>query len=119
MPLLAIADDALHDRLPGARTSVQLTAAVALPVALTALVVALCLLLDHLLSRDGASWLFDLPRPAMPSLPWRALAAVVVLAAFGVTASRADAIAGCPADSPSQPAEHSPGRSASPAPVTC
>lgn len=104
MPLVAIADYALHERLSGASIAVQLTAAVALPVVLTALVVAVCLLLDHLLSRDGASWLFNLPRPAMPSMPWRAAAAVVVLAAFGVAATRANSIAGCPADSPSKPA---------------
>ncbi|MGE0688419.1 MAG: acyltransferase family protein, partial [Dehalococcoidia bacterium] len=104
MPLLALADYALYEPLSGARLAVQLPAAVFLPVVLSALVVAACLFLDQLRSRDGVSWLFDLPHPALPNLPWRAASAVVVLAVTAAAAGRVNAIAGCPAAFPVQEA---------------
>ncbi|HLV56509.1 MAG TPA: CapA family protein [Actinotalea caeni] len=117
MPLVAMADYALYEALSGARIAVQLVAAVALPVVLTTVVVTICLVLHRLLARDGLSWLFDLPqrlmprpqkaRPvttAAPSAPWRVGIAVVLLVVCGVGATRANAIPGCPAALPSQPA---------------
>ncbi|MFF1876283.1 CapA family protein [Leifsonia sp. NPDC058230] len=119
MPLLAICDLVLVQWLSDARVGVQLVAAVMLPVVLSALLVAVSLLLDRLLARDGASWLFDLPRRPVPSrtrrsvasgavlrrAPWRAGVAVMLLAASGIVAARAIAIPGCAPDFRSQPAD--------------
>lgn len=112
MPLLALADLALAGWLSGARVAVQLIAAVTLPVLLTGLIVAVSLLLNRVLARDGLYWLFDLPRRpvlprrwmrarlAVPGAPWRTMTAVLLLAACGVAAMRSNAIPGCATDSP-------------------
>lgn len=62
MPLLALIDLPLSDLLATARPGVQLAAAALLPIATTALLVPVCVLLDRILVRDGLTWLFDLPR---------------------------------------------------------
>ncbi len=62
MPLLALADFLLAGWLSDSRVAVQLVAAAVLPVILTAVLIAGSLLLYRLLLRDGAAWLFDLPR---------------------------------------------------------
>ncbi|ERK72699.1 acyltransferase, partial [Leifsonia aquatica ATCC 14665] len=77
MPLLALADFLLAGWLSDSRVAVQLVAAVVLPVILTAVLIAGSLLLYRLLLRDGATWLFDLPRWATRTAPgagrrWRA-----------------------------------------------
>ncbi len=112
MPLLAIADVVLLAWLSEARVAVQMIAAAALPVVLTALLVAVCLVLNRYLVRGGFGWLFDAARrgaAARPVLagrgaPWRAALAVALVVACGVVATRATAIGGCGADSPSQAA---------------
>jgi uncharacterized membrane protein YcfT/poly-gamma-glutamate capsule biosynthesis protein CapA/YwtB (metallophosphatase superfamily) len=101
MPLLALADLALTGWVSGARVAVQLVAAVALPVLLTAVVIAASLLVDRVLARDGLYWLFDLPRrPTGVRIPWRAATTVLLLIVCGVVATRGTAIPGCAADSP-------------------
>jgi uncharacterized membrane protein YcfT len=131
MPLLALADLALTTWLSGARIAVQLAAAVALPVLLTALIIAASLLVNRVLVRDGLYWLFDLPgrsrRPRLsrpsrsPALarrtsrwamagssvrraPWRTATAVLLLVVCGAVATRGTAIPGCAAAFPSVPA---------------
>jgi uncharacterized membrane protein YcfT len=69
MPLLAIADVVLVAWLAEAKGAVQLVAAAVLPVLLTAALVAVCLVLNRYLVRDGFGWLFDLPRRG--SFVWR------------------------------------------------
>lgn len=107
MPLLAIADVVLVAWLSEARVGVQVIAAAVLPMVLTALLVAVCLLLNRHLVRDGFGWLFDLPRRGSVvwrGAPWRAALAVALVVACGVVATRATAIAGCGPDSPSRTA---------------
>ena len=114
MPLLALADLALVGWLSGASGAVQFIAAVGLPVVLTAILVAASVALYSLLLRDGASWLFDLPRWSARGLtsagsvirraPWRAGVAVLLLVVCGVVATRAAAIPGCGIDSPARAA---------------
>lgn len=109
MPLLALADLAVAGWLSGARVAVQLVAAVALPVLLTALVIAASLAVNRALDRDGLRWLFDLPRLrrrrmrsrlTVRATPWRTATAVLLLVVCGAGATRASAIPGCAADSP-------------------
>lgn len=107
MPLLAIADVVLIAWLPDARVGVQVVAAAVLPVVLTAGLVALCLVLDRYLTRDGLGWLFDLPGRGSfgwRGAPWRAALAVALVVACGVVATRATAIGGCGTDAPGLPA---------------
>jgi len=114
MPLLALADLVLVGWLSGASGAVQFVAAVTAPVILTTVLVAASLALNALLVRDGASWLFDLPRWPTRALssagsvirraPWRAGVAVLLLVVCGVVATRAAAIPGCGADSPGRAA---------------
>ncbi|KQR51910.1 hypothetical protein ASF88_09920 [Leifsonia sp. Leaf336] len=107
MPLLAIADVVLVAWLSDARVAVQLIAAAVLPLVLTAALVAACLLLNRLLTRDGFGWLFDLPRRgpfAGRGAPWRAALAVALVIACGVVAARGTAIGGCGPDAPAQAA---------------
>ncbi|MCS5717752.1 CapA family protein [Herbiconiux sp. CPCC 205763] len=118
MPLLALADFLLAEWLSGARVAVQLVAAVTMPVLLTAVVIAVSVLLNRFLTRDGFSWLFDLPRrrPRAPTptvggsrlaarrAPWRSAVAVMLLVACGVVAMRTTAIPGCAPDAAAHPA---------------
>ncbi len=107
MPLLAIADVALVAWLADARGAVQLVAATVLPVLLTAALVAVCLVLNRYLVRDGFGWLFDLPGRwsfVWRGAPWRAALALALVVACGVVATRATAIGGCGPDSPSRAA---------------
>jgi len=107
MPLLAIADVVLVAWLAEARGAVQLVAAAVLPVLLTAALVAVCLVLNRYLVRDGFGWLFDLPRKGSlvwRGAPWRAALALALVVACGVVATRATAIDGCGPDSPSRAA---------------
>jgi len=116
MPLLALADLALVGWLSGASAAVQFVAAVTTPVILTTVLVAASLALNALLVRDGASWLFDLPRwptravssagSVIRRAPWRAGVAVLLLVVCGVVATRAAAIPGCGVDSPARTAGH-------------
>ena len=120
MPLLAFADFLLVGWLSGARVAVQLGAAVLLPLALTAVIVATSTALGHLIVRDRLFWLLDLParrstaRPrrrnamrALPrSVPWRGAVAVMLLIATGAVAGGGSGIAGCPSDPPRRPASH-------------
>lgn len=115
MPLLALSDFLLAGWLSGSRVAVQLAAAVVLPVILTAALVAGSLGLHRLLLRDGASWLFDLPRWTAPGalarrgrgVPWRTSIAVVVLVAAGLVTAGATAIPGCGPTPPAQAASRS------------
>ncbi|ROP75231.1 poly-gamma-glutamate capsule biosynthesis protein CapA/YwtB (metallophosphatase superfamily) [Frigoribacterium sp. PhB107] len=130
MPLLALADHLLAEPLSGARVGAKLVAATALPVALTAALVGICLVIDRLAARDGLGWLWDLPgrrtpravevdRPHPPAgrsgrsgrtarlssrAPWRAGAAVLLLVLGGVAGTRAQQLAGCTVDLPARPA---------------
>lgn len=130
MPLLALADHLLAEPLSGARVGAKLVAAAALPVALTAALVGICLVIDRLAARDGLWWLWDLPgrrtsraaeldRPRPPAgcsgrsgrtvrlssrAPWRAGAAVLLLVLGGVVGTRAQQLAGCTVDLPERPA---------------
>nr|WP_256413426.1 CapA family protein [Frigoribacterium sp. CFBP 8766] len=127
MPLLALADHLLAEPLSGARVGAKLVAAAALPVALTAALVGICLVIDRLAARDGLGWLWDLPgrrtaraaevdRPHPPAgrsgrtprrsgrAPWRAGAAVLLLVLGGVAGTRAQQLAGCTVDLPARPA---------------
>ncbi|WP_336696478.1 CapA family protein [Curtobacterium sp. USHLN213] len=111
MPLLAVVDAVVTGWLSSAHVGVQLVAAVLEPVVLTSGLVAGCLLLARLVDRDGARWLFELPRrpgdrPAAAvrgsslgtAVPWRITAAVALLVACSTGATRATAIAGCAPD---------------------
>ncbi|ROP66753.1 CapA family protein [Curtobacterium sp. PhB115] len=120
MPLLAVVDAVATGWLSDARPAVQLVAAVAWPVVLTAVLVAVCLLLARLADRDGARWLFDLPArrtstapgPTMRRrlrAPWRLTLAVALLAACTVAGARATAVPGC-ADDVRTTAATTPGR---------
>lgn len=125
MPLLAVLDVVLAEWLSLASRPVQLAAAVALPIAVTAVIVAACVGLERVLVRGGADWLFELPgrradasargaaaeasapRPApRPSRgsAWRAVAVVALVVASGVVAVRATAIPGCDGNPPVQAA---------------
>jgi uncharacterized membrane protein YcfT len=113
MPLLALADFLLAGWLSDSRVAVQLVAAVVLPVILTAVLIAGSLLLYRLLLRDGATWLFDLPRWATRTAPgagrrwrapWRTAMAVVLLVACGLVTAGATAIPGCGPTPPTQAA---------------
>lgn len=113
MPLLALTDFLLAGWLSDARVAVQLVAAAVLPLILTAVLIAGSLLLYRLLMRDGATWLFDLPRwagNAAPGggrswrAPWRTAMAVVVLVACGLVTAGATAIPGCGPTLPGQAA---------------
>ncbi|WP_290474219.1 CapA family protein [Leifsonia sp. 71-9] len=113
MPLLALADFLLAGWLSDSRVAVQLVAAAMLPVILTAVLIAGSLLLYRLLLRDGATWLFDLPRWATRTAPgagrrwrapWRTAMAVVLLVACGLVTAGATAIPGCGQTPPAQAA---------------
>lgn len=120
MPVLALADLALVGWLSNARIAVQLAAAILLPVALTAVAVAASTMLGRLIVRDRLLWLFDLPARRSPAglprrddrprpqrrLPWRAVVAVLMLTAIGVSTIRVTAIQGCPAEVQRQPASY-------------
>jgi uncharacterized membrane protein YcfT len=103
MPLLAIADTVLTDRLSAARGAVQLVAAITLPVVLTGGLILASLLIGRLADRDGARWLFALPERGREAVaphrrsdaPWRLGVATVLLAACGVAATHTSAIPGC------------------------
>jgi uncharacterized membrane protein YcfT len=60
MPLLALLHVALLGRLSNASPAVQTVLAVAYPVIVTALLVALCLLAEYGLKAARATWLFEL-----------------------------------------------------------
>lgn len=62
MPILALIHAALVDTFSNAGTAVQLVLAVVLPVALTAVLAAVCLTLHKWFVAVGATWLFDLPQ---------------------------------------------------------
>ena len=69
MPLLALLHLVLLRPFNALGTPLQLILAAILPIALTALLVWLCLTLHGGLQRIGASWLFDLPGPRKPKQP--------------------------------------------------
>jgi uncharacterized membrane protein YcfT len=85
MPVLALADALVAQRVSDAGRPVQLVAAVLLPVVLTAVVIAVSVGIGALVTRDRLSWLFDLPAgaarekrspslresPPVRRLPWR------------------------------------------------
>ncbi|GAA1388440.1 acyltransferase family protein [Catellatospora chokoriensis] len=62
MPVLALLHLALHDPISNLGFTGQIIAALCYPVVLSAVVIALCLLIHWVLLGLGASWLFDLPR---------------------------------------------------------
>ena len=121
MPVLALVDALVAQRVSDAGRPVQLVAAVLLPVVLTAVVIAVSVGIGALVTRDRLSWLFDLParrRPAesrsrrrsaeSPSrrrLPWRTPAAVLGLAVVGIVATGAAALPAPPATIPQQSAQ--------------
>jgi uncharacterized membrane protein YcfT len=66
MPLLALTDAALRDAWSGAGPAAQLILAAVLPLALTAMLVAVCLRLHRWALAAGATWLFILPDRKTP-----------------------------------------------------
>ncbi|MEV0461159.1 acyltransferase [Catellatospora methionotrophica] len=62
MPMLALLHPVLRDPVSGLGVPGQIVAAVVYPAALSAVVIALCLLIHRALRRLGASWLFELPQ---------------------------------------------------------
>ena len=98
LPILAIIDAAAVPWLSEARIAVQLVAAVLLPAVLTALVVAVSVLLGRLLTRDGLRGFFELPVRGVLAgrrilrIPWRSAVAGVVVVALGLSVAGATAI---------------------------
>ncbi|BEL05837.1 hypothetical protein Q0Z83_040280 [Actinoplanes sichuanensis] len=66
MPLLAIIDAVLRDVFSGAGPAAQLVLAAVLPVALTALLVLVCVRLHRWAPAVGGAWLFTLPQRRVP-----------------------------------------------------
>ncbi len=67
MPIVALLDWPLYGPLSTMDVRGQLVAAVFEPAVLTALVVAICLTLETLLRKAGATWLFELPQLGHPA----------------------------------------------------
>ena len=66
LPLLAVADRLLRGPLDALEPRTALVAALE-PVVLSALLIGVCLLLHHALSRRGTRWLFELPGSGQPA----------------------------------------------------
>jgi uncharacterized membrane protein YcfT len=62
MPIVALLHLLLHDPISGLGFTGQLVSALIYPAVLSAVVIALCLLIHRGLLTLGASWLFDLPQ---------------------------------------------------------
>jgi len=128
MPVLALADALVAQRVSDAGRPVQLVAAVLLPVVLTAAVIAVSVGVGALITGDRLSWLFDLPArrsaeslrrrsaeprpghraaesPSRRRLPWRTPAAVLGLVAVGIVATGASALPASPAALPQHSAQ--------------
>lgn len=121
MPILALVDFLIAGWLSDARSGIQLIAAIVLPPVLTAVVVAVSLLLYRLFMRDGLGWLFDLPlwpsrgrtAGALPGggsrfrAPVISVVAVAALVACGIVSAAWTAIPGCGSALPALPAARS------------
>ncbi|MFD1201625.1 CapA family protein [Leucobacter albus] len=111
MPLLALVDSVLVEPLSESRIAVQLVAAVALPIVLTGIIVIASVWLGELCTRDGLTWLFDLPRGHRASrdarsagghgrISYRTPVAVAIMILIGVGGAGATAVPSAVSDPP-------------------
>ncbi|MHA7132714.1 CapA family protein [Oerskovia turbata] len=119
MPVLALVDALVVRRASDGGRAVQLVAAAVLPIILTAVVIAVSVLLGNLIARDRLTWLLDLPassrtpRPAPSAravatgrrVPWRTPLAILVCVALGIGATHSTAVPAPSGPPPSSPAQ--------------